>query len=305
MIRKIGRKELPAYLQTILDGDLSLQPHENPIFAQSRRRYLHTSACTAAFHYISVISPQCKHDAEPYKPPYSSISPTLPFLDGTQSGNAYTPAIDDEGNIIIYTGICGSTAQGSSLWQLTPSNEGSTINGTWKELDLTPGGIDGNTGLDGANYLASAIAFSSTANATSELYIFGGMCPNSTSLTADNWTQSANYSNTMLIIESAQSSLNTAPAYDLGISPSRGPPVAEAGFTITPPTYLLQFWKQQRNTIFESKLCPAWRPYSASVHQYVASRAILIARAKLEFLASGLASRRTKDGPSHKRQNDD
>ena len=171
--------------------------------------------------------------------PYSSISPTLPFLDGTKSGNAYTPAIDDEGNIIIYTGICGSTAQGSTLWQLTPSNEGSTINGTWKELDLTPGGINGSTGLDGANYLASAIAFSSTANATSELYIFGGMCPNSTSLTAENWTQSANYSNTMLTIESAQSSSNTAPAYDLGISPSRGPPVAEAGFTITPlqPTF--------------------------------------------------------------------
>ena len=165
--------------------------------------------------------------------PYSTISPTLPFLAGTQGSNAYTPAIDDEGYITIYTGRCGGTTVASTLWQFTPSNEGSTINGTWKELDLTTRGVDGSDGLDGTNYLASAITFSGMVNGTSEIYIFGGMCPNSTSLTADNWTHSAHYSNTMLTIESS------AQAHDLGISSSRGPPVAEAGCTFTPlqPTY--------------------------------------------------------------------
>ena len=170
---------------------------------------------------------------------YSTVSPTLPFLDGAQSDNAYTPAIDDQGNILVYTGKCGDAAQDPTLWQFTPSDGGTGINGTWKELDLTSEGLDENDSLDGANYLASAIAFSSTGNSTSDMYIFGGMCPNSTGLTADNWTQSANYSNTMLTIESSESSSTGVPTYDLGISSGRGPPIAEAGFSITPlqPTF--------------------------------------------------------------------
>ena len=171
--------------------------------------------------------------------PYSTISPTLPFLDGAQSDNAYTTAIDDEGNILVYTGKCGDAAQDPTLWQFTPSSGSSSMNGTWKELDLTSGGLEESDSVGGANYLASAIAFSSTANGTSDMYIFGGMCPNSTSLTADDWTQSANYSNTMLTIEPSGSSSVAAPAYVLGISSSRGPPIAEAGFSITPlqPTF--------------------------------------------------------------------
>ena len=176
---------------------------------------------------------------DPTSLPYSTVSPTLPFLDGTQSDNAYTLAIDEGGNILVYTGKCGDTAQGSTLWQFTPSNGSLSTNSTWKELDLTSEGLDENDSLDGANYLASAIAFPSTGNSTSSMYIFGGMCPNSTGLTADNWTQSANYSNTMLTIGPSESSSTAVPVYDLGISSSRGPPIAEAGFSITPlqPTF--------------------------------------------------------------------
>lgn len=170
--------------------------------------------------------------------PYAIISPTLPFLQGSQN-NAYTPAIDDGGNILVYTGTCEGTAQVAALWQFTPLNGSSTLNGTWKKLDMSLGGTNGYNALDGANYLASAIAFSTAANATSEMYVFGGMCPNTTSSTADDWTRAAVYSNSMLTIDSPQSSIPSAPAYDLGISSSRGPPIAEAGFTITPlqPTF--------------------------------------------------------------------
>lgn len=166
--------------------------------------------------------------------PYSTISPTLPFLDGPQS--AYTPTIDGNGSILVYAGNCSDAAAGSTFWKLTPQSERSSLNGTWKEIDLSIGGLSGNNVLDGANYLAAALAFSSTVNATSEMYIFGGMCPNSTSSTADDWTQAANYSNSMLSIQSESSQDST---YDLGITSSRGPPIAEAGFTITPllPTF--------------------------------------------------------------------
>ena len=166
--------------------------------------------------------------------PYSTISPTLPFLDGPQS--AYTPTIDDNGNILVYSGNCSDEAEGSTFWQFTPKSESANLNGTWKQLDLSIGRVSGNNVLDGANYLAAALAFSSTVNATSEMYVFGGMCPNSTSPTADNWTQAAYYSNSMLAIQPEYSPAST---YDLGITSSRGPPIAEAGFTITPlkPTF--------------------------------------------------------------------
>ena len=166
--------------------------------------------------------------------PYSTLSPTLPFLDGP--GSAYTPAIDDDGNILVYAGNCSDVAEGSTFWQFTPNRKSSILNGTWKEIDLSIDGVSGDNVLDGANYLAGALAFSSAVNVTSEMYIFGGMCPNSTSLTADNWTQAASYSNTMLAIQPGSS---PAAKYDLGITSSRGPPIAEAGFTITPllPTF--------------------------------------------------------------------
>ena len=166
--------------------------------------------------------------------PYSTISPTLPFLDGPDS--AYTPTIDDNGNILVYAGNCSDVAEGSTFWQFTPNNKSSNLNGTWKEMNLSIGGVSGQTVLDGANYLAGALAFPSTFSATAEMYVFGGMCPNSTYSSLGNWTQAAYYSNNMLTIQPEASPTSK---YDLGITSSRGPPVAEAGFTITPllPTF--------------------------------------------------------------------
>lgn len=166
--------------------------------------------------------------------PYSTISPTLPFLGGPKG--AYTPTIDANGTILVYAGNCNDTAQGSTFWQFTPDSESSNLNGTWKEIYLSIGGVSGSFVLDGANYLAGAMAFSSTVNATSEMYVFGGMCPNSTYSTAHTWTQNAYYSNSMLAIKSKSGSAST---YDLSITASRGPPIAEAGSTITPlmPTF--------------------------------------------------------------------
>lgn len=170
--------------------------------------------------------------------PYSTISATLPFLDDAQD-HAYTAAIDERGDILVYTGSCEDAAQGSTFWQFSADVSGSNINGTWKQNNLSLGGSSDNGGLDGANYLASSIAFSTTANSPSEMYVFGGMCPNTTSSTADSWTQSADYSNSMLTIDPTKSSSDPGSNYELGISSGRGPPIAEAGFSITPlqPTY--------------------------------------------------------------------
>ena len=170
--------------------------------------------------------------------PYSTISPTLPFVDGTQNGS-YTPAIDQKGQIWVYAGQCGDRARGSSLWRFTSANDHSSINGTWENEDLNARRLDNNRGLTGANYLASAITFSTSVNSSSGMYIFGGMCPTSTSVTAEDWTQEADYSNIMLTVEPNSPSNKPVSTYDLGVSSSRGPPIAEAGLSITPlqPTF--------------------------------------------------------------------
>ena len=170
--------------------------------------------------------------------PYSTISPSVPFLEGSQNF-AYTPAIDQEGTILVFAGNCQDGGRNTNLWRFVPVGTGTTINGTWEQDDVSHNDVKNNNGLYGANYLASAIAFSSTANASSEMYVFGGMCPNSTSSTSDDWILAADYSNTMLTIELDSTSTNTRSTYTLGISSSRGPPIAEAGFSITPlqPTF--------------------------------------------------------------------
>lgn len=161
-----------------------------------------------------------------------TISAPLPFLNDAQ-GKSYTAAIDDDGNILVFAGACGDAGQGSSFWRFTPNTDGSHQNGTWKELNLVTEGMHDDGGLNGANYLASGIAFSSTANSTSEMFIFGGMCQNSSSVDIDHWQQEARYSNSMLTVEPTPTSSEPTPEYELGISPGRGPPIAEAGFSIT------------------------------------------------------------------------
>ena len=163
----------------------------------------------------------------------TTISKSLPF--STDYNEAYTPAIDGQGRILVYTGNCSEGA-GSSLWSFTPANDSLNLQGTWAKANMSFDAIAGNTNQYGANYLASAIAFSSSNKTSSEFYVFGGMCPNTTSGPVDDWTRSATYSNRMLTLESAApfspfSSLSMA--YKLGASSSRGPPIAEAGFSMT------------------------------------------------------------------------
>ncbi|KAI9848193.1 MAG: hypothetical protein M1837_000867 [Sclerophora amabilis] len=173
--------------------------------------------------------------------PFSTLSPSLPFL---QNGDevAMTPLVDDRGNISVYTGSCTTGASGSSLWRFI-FDQGRTEKGEWVQ-QTNDGVLDTEADvLTGANFLASGITFSTKVddqNNNSTAYIFGGMCPSSPSST-DSWTMSANFSNSMLklkgdlpMIPSADEPSPSSPSYMLKISESRGPPIPEAGFSITP-----------------------------------------------------------------------
>lgn len=138
--------------------------------------------------------------------------------------------MDGAGRIYVYAGRCNGGASDSDLWLFHPSNAGSNAAGVWSRTNIST--IDtGNTELNGANHLAAGVAFSNS-NTTADLYIFGGMCPNTTGATTENWTQLATYSNTMLALKSDD--FADVGSYSLSISPSRGPPIPEAGYTMTP-----------------------------------------------------------------------
>jgi hypothetical protein len=144
------------------------------------------------------------------------------------------------GHIVAVTGDCSEGADGIKIYTLSPNQDSKTGNGTWKEQEATSEKL-GNLGEHaGANYLAAGMAFSGYTNGSfsdSTIYLFGGMCPFANS-TAETWASAGNYSNMMLSMAAESSDENNL-NYDISLAPGRGPPIAEAGFTITglPPTF--------------------------------------------------------------------
>ena len=169
-------------------------------------------------------------------PSLSTIYSSLPFL-STSTSTAFIPLLDDEGDITVLSGDCSNGAKGSELWRFVV--DGDKNDGTWSHLSMSAS----DPSL-GTNFLSAGLSFSPTRSSTdASLYIFGGMCPDSTSstLTASDWTVDATYSDGMLMISptsSSASSVSKTP-YDLSVAGTRGPPVAEAGLTITPLTPII------------------------------------------------------------------
>ncbi|KAL9001634.1 MAG: hypothetical protein Q9188_005400 [Gyalolechia gomerana] len=161
--------------------------------------------------------------------PLTTITTSLPFFRASTK-DAYTAAIDGVGNIHAYAGNCDGGADESDLWVFRPLKEESGLGGQWTKISTSVASSWG-TRMNGANHLAAGVAFS-TSNATTAMYVFGGMCSNNTATSMEDWTRMANYSNSMLTLEPDASS--SSGGYDLGVSPSRGPPIPEAGFTMTP-----------------------------------------------------------------------
>ncbi|KIX95256.1 uncharacterized protein Z520_09173 [Fonsecaea multimorphosa CBS 102226] len=151
----------------------------------------------------------------------------LPFLSNTAS-EAFVTLPDNEG-ITVLAGDCKDSARDLGLWRYTFSSN--SRNGTWTSLTVTT-----TDGTLSPQYLAAGFTFSPNASTQdASLYIFGGMCPNDGSSNATDWISDASYSNTMLTIAPDPAAAKSAP-YQLSLTGSRAPPIAEAGLTITPLT---------------------------------------------------------------------
>lgn len=164
--------------------------------------------------------------------PWHVISKTLPFLQEDEP-LPYTPTVDAVGSITVFTGNCSQGASGLHLWRYETGLG-------WKEAGT---GVQSMSGDVGAQYLASSLAFSEvvdSSRADTKVYMFGGMCPTS-SASMNTWQGSAEYSNSMLTLSPDAIHDHESPKYDATVLENRGPPIQQAGVSITPlsPTYAL------------------------------------------------------------------
>ncbi|MCJ1388828.1 hypothetical protein MMC18_001678 [Xylographa bjoerkii] len=168
--------------------------------------------------------------------PTTTLSKRLPFAINDET-ISFTPLSDNQGNIYVYAGQCAEGVGGASLWAFEPHT--GTLNGTWHDQNPSGNAIMNPEGSGGANYLAAGMMYSSALNGSSNMYLFGGMCPNSTTLNDEDWQASANYSGTLLKFHTASNSIGGSSQSTISTVSSPGPPIAEAGFTVTPlaPTF--------------------------------------------------------------------
>ncbi|WPH01017.1 Hypothetical protein R9X50_00385100 [Acrodontium crateriforme] len=167
---------------------------------------------------------------------FTTLSTSLPFLK-TNSPMGFTPIFDGHGNFDVVAGDCTKGPKGLEAWRWTvqTENQKSDPSGaTWTQMQVS------NQGLEdvacGANFLASGISFSEIVNddgSNTNIYVFGGMCPSNSDASASSWIDSASYSNYMLDLSPAGSNDGNI-QFNLGQAESQGPPIPEAGFTITP-----------------------------------------------------------------------
>lgn len=166
--------------------------------------------------------------------PWKTVSETLPFLREDEP-LPYTPVFEADGSITVVTGNCSEGADGLQLWRYGDEDGGHS----WKQF-----GTAVHSGADdvGPHYLASSIAFSElvdSSKANTNTYVFGGMCPTGAA-TTNTWQGAAEYSNSMLTLQPGTSD-DDASKYDVSVLENRGPPIPQAGISITPlsPTYSL------------------------------------------------------------------
>lgn len=160
-------------------------------------------------------------------PNADTLTAKLPFLDDHNS-TAFTASISEDGIITVLAGECSSTGA-ASVWTYDPTSS----EAKWTEHETGQGD---SADARGPSFLGASLSFSATIApvvSPPTTYIYGGMCPWSNA-SASTWQSAASYSNQMRKVSAQQSGPDAA--YSVGHVPSNGPPIADAGFTLTPLT---------------------------------------------------------------------
>ncbi|ERF74629.1 hypothetical protein EPUS_00759 [Endocarpon pusillum Z07020] len=202
----------PTRIYVTNNGSTAYIFSSQPSTSQADLQFLNTS------DFIDASSPSLR-----------TLTGSLPFSNPS-SWRSITPLLNaNELNVLV--GDCDDEGTETELWHYTPG-EGESA-GTWDKRSLSSTDSTLNSGFLSAGFSFSPIASLNNAS----FYVFGGMCPNDTS-TAETWTSNARYLNDMLSISPTAPAIASYPnsAYQSSILPLRGPPVPEAGLTITPLT---------------------------------------------------------------------
>lgn len=163
------------------------------------------------------------------EPPLRHLSDTAPLLD--ENNRSVIPVTDSDGLPLVYSGNCQSERY--EIWKFVPDENNPGTEGEWQDVPVNRVAGSKNEELKGPNFLASSVTFSYTNDEVpSDIFLFGGMCPVDDGA-KDDWVSMAKYSRDMLLLSAEESS------YGLSTVPIRSPPVAEAGFSMTPllPAY--------------------------------------------------------------------
>ncbi|KAK0743908.1 hypothetical protein B0T18DRAFT_392599 [Schizothecium vesticola] len=172
---------------------------------------------------IDLSSPLSPATFQPHQ-----LSTSLPFFPRGATNIAFTPSVLANGTIAVFAGDC-SVSTSAALWTYTPNTAG-----IWTRHTTSPG-ASWDYSQGGPYHLGGSVAFSqqlAPVTSPATFYIYGGMCPATTSSSVAGWEQqAATYSNRMLRLTPPKS--GTPGGYTVSYAPSTGPPVAEAGFTLT------------------------------------------------------------------------
>lgn len=147
----------------------------------------------------------------------------LPFLSSTTNTTTFHPTLAADGSLVVYAGDCTSgSASGVWIYDTTSSGQAS-----WKQHQTSSSSSSGTTG---PYFLGGGMAFSEVVAptlSTPQIYSYGGQCPNA-SVDGTTWVEAAEYSNAMVKLT------RSAQGYEAESLWIKSPPIAEAGFSLTP-----------------------------------------------------------------------
>ncbi|KAF9892712.1 hypothetical protein FE257_001114 [Aspergillus nanangensis] len=159
---------------------------------------------------------------------YTTLLDEAPFQTNNQT-STFIPVIDQHGVIKVYAGDCQNPAGSSTLWQFDPDTRSSTGNGTWESFAINE--TNGPNNTNGPNFLSVGFSYAPSNTSDSSVFAFGGMCPFPSSLGL-GWTASANYSQSMVVLDPPGRGEGTS--YQFSTTGDRAPPIPEAGFAVVP-----------------------------------------------------------------------
>ena len=189
--------------------------------------YLLRSAGTGETTTTQFLSLNVSGEVDASHPQYTTLLPEAPFRSRNRS-SAIVPVVDQHGIVKVYAGDCHTDLRQSRLWQFTADANSSIGNGTWEEFALED---ETNANLQGPNFLSTGFAYAFSNSSNSSLYTFAGMCPQLLG-PGPTWVTAANYSRSMTVLSQTVSDRNTT--YKASTTGDRAPPIAEAGFAVTP-----------------------------------------------------------------------